>query len=338
MKLFQEYKHDKITFKNHLVMAPMCMYSVDTHDGLLKPFHYAHYLSRALGQVGYIIVESTGVSPEGRISDECLGIYNNEQRDAFIPFVKAVQETGSKIGIQLNHAGRKSTATSDVTNCVAPSPIAFSADYRTPTELSTEDVLNVFKQFKEAAQRADQAGFDAIEIHGAHGYLISQFMSPITNKRTDQFKDPKVFLKTLVDEVLTTWPKEKLITIRISYTDYEEDGYNLNDTIDMLSAIVDKIDIVHVSSGGITDIRPPRIFPGYQVEAATTIKNTLNIPVITCGLITELDLVSDILENDRADLVAMGRNLLREPQWLLVQAEKRRKQNVIPKQYLRAYK
>ena len=106
----------------------------------------------------------------------------------------------------------------------------------------------------------------------------------------------------------------------------------------MLSAIVDKIDIVHVSSGGITDIRPPRIFPGYQVEAATTIKNTLNIPVITCGLITELDLVSDILENDRADLVAMGRNLLREPQWLLVQAEKRRKQNVIPKQYLRAFK
>lgn len=338
MKLFQEFTHPKISFKNHLVMAPMCMYSVDTHDGMVKPFHIAHYSTRALGQVGYIIVESTGVNPEGRITDACLGLYNDEQRDAFIPLVKSVQDLGSKIGIQLNHAGRKSTATTDVVNCVAPSAIAFSDEYRTPTELSIEDIKNVFQDFKNAAKRADEGGFDAIELHAAHGYLISQFMSPMTNKRTDEYKNPSFFLNELVDTVLESWPKEKLFTMRISYTDYEEDGYDVDDCIEMLRPVADKIDIIHVSSGGITDIRPPRIFPGYQVEAATKIKKELNRPVITCGLINELDLVSDILENDRADLVAMGRNLLKDPHWLLVQAQKRRKTDVIPVQYIRGFK
>ena len=338
MKLFEEYKHPKITFKNHLVMAPMCMYSVDTHDGMVKPFHIGHYHARAIGQVGYIIVESTGISPEGRITDDCLGIWNNDQRDAFKPLVDAIHTTNSKVGIQINHAGRKSTATTEVKNCVAPSPIAFSEDYRTPSELSTEDVKAIFKDFQEAARRADEAGFDTLEIHAAHGYLISQFMSPITNKRSDQYNNPKIFLKELIDEIKKTWPENKPLTMRISYTDYEEDGYDVNNVIEMLKPVANDLDIIHVSSGGITPIAPPRIFPGYQVEAATQIKNELNIPVITCGLITQLDLVSDILENDRADLVAMGRNLLNDPQWLLAQAQKRNKKQFIPKQYLRAYK
>lgn len=337
MKLFTEFKHPKINFKNHLVMAPMCMYSVDKMDGILTDFHHAHYMARAIGQVGYIIIESTGVSPEGRISDNCLGLYNDTQRDAFTPLVEKVQATGSKIGIQLNHAGRKSTAIHGVNAIYAPSPLQFDEEYRLPLELTQDQIKAVFSDFKDAALRAHQAGFDAIEIHAAHGYLISQFMSPMTNKRSDQYGDPKVFLKELVETINLVWPEDKLLTIRISYTDYEEAGYGLQETIDMLKEIKDSIDIIHVSSGGITPIRPPRIYPGYQVAAATAIKDTLNLPVITCGLINDLDLVSDILENDRADLVAMGRNLLRDPQWLLKQASIRGKDFAIPKQYKRAY-
>lgn len=338
MKLFKDYECGPITFKNRLVMAPMCQYSCMNHDGIVSLHHTTHYQARAIGQVGYIVVEATGVSPEGRITDQCLGLWNDVQKEAFRPLVANVQELGSKIGIQLNHAGRKCTAIDGVDTIYAPSAIAFDENSKTPNELSYDEIQSVFKDFKDAAQRAADVGFDALEIHGAHGYLISQFISPITNKRNDKYADPSVFLSELLDEIEMVWPKDRMLSIRISATDYEEDGYDVDDIIEILRPVKDRFDIIHVSSGGITPIRPTRLHPGYQVPFATRIKEVLDVPVIACGLITELDLVSDILENDRADLVAMGRLLLSDPQWLLTQANKRRRNDLIPVQYQRAYK
>ena len=338
MTLFTPYKLKEIELKNRFVMAPMCQYSCFDHDGILTPFHKTHYQARAIGQVGYIIVESTGVSPEGRISDRCLGLWNDSQRDAFKTMVDDVHALGSHIGIQLNHAGRKCVAVDGVDTIYAPSALAFDEKSRVPQALSVDDIKTVMNDFRDAAKRADEAGFDALEIHGAHGYLVSQFMSPVTNQRDDVYSDPKVFLNELLDAIESVWPKDKLLTIRISATDYEEFGYGVDDVIEMLRPFKDRLDLIHVSSGGITPIAPPRIYPGYQVGFATSIKEALDVPVITCGLINQLDLVSDILENGRADLVAMGRNLLRDPNWLLQAAHSRRKTHLIPEQYLRAFK
>ena len=338
MKLFTPFHHPKIEFKNHLVMAPMCMYSAMNKDGVPTPFHHAHYGARAIGQVGYIIVEATGVNPEGRISDYCLGLWNDTQEEAFTKLVDEVHYLGSKIGLQLNHAGRKSTATWGVDTIYAPSSLPFDDASRTPLALSHDDIQSVFLDFKNAAKRADSAGFDTIEIHAAHGYLISQFISPITNKRTDKYKDPRVFISELLDHIESVWPTSRPLTMRVSATDYELGGYTVEDLADILLPFKDRIDILHVSSGGITPITPPRIFPGYQVNFASFLKNELGIPVIACGLLNQLDLVSEVLENDRVDLVAQGRNLLHNPNWLLDQAHLRKKQTLIPAQYIRAYK
>lgn len=337
MKLFKPYEVNQTTFKNRLVMAPMCQYMCHQHDGHVTTHHHTHYTARAIGQVGYIIVEATGISPEGRITDDCLGLWHDDQVAGFKKLVDDVHELGSHIGIQLNHAGRKCTAVDGVDTIYAPSALAFDETSRTPKALSVEDIKHVINDFKQAAIRADQAGFDSLEIHGAHGYLVSQFLSPISNQRTDQYKDPVIFLEELLDAIESVWPSHKLLTIRVSASDYEEGGTHVSEMIEILRPFKDRFDIINVSSGGITPIRPPHIHPGYQVPFATAIKEALNVPVIACGLINELDLVSDVLENGRADLVAMGRNLLRDPQWLLTQAQKRRKQDVIPKSYLRAY-
>lgn len=334
MKLFEKYEVNNTVFKNRLVMLPMCTYSSFNEDGVISEFHRAHYASRAIGQTGYIIIEATGVSPNGRITDNCLGLYTDEQRDQLKTLVTSLHTFDTKVGIQLNHAGRKCKSKDEI---VAPSPIAFSENHRLPHELSIEEVSLVIQDFKAAAKRADEAGFDAIEIHAAHGYLINQFISPITNKRSDKYSDPKIFLEELITEITSVWPQEKLLTIRISHTDYEELGYDVNNIIELLKPYKDVIDIVNVSSGAVTNKVPESIYPGYQVEAATTIKNALEIPVICGGLINDLDLALDILENSRADFIGMGRNLLRNPQWLIEQAKKYGYDSIVPMQYERAY-
>lgn len=338
MKLLEQYTIGNTEVKNRVVMEPMCMYSAYQHDGIPTSFHLAHYVSRAIGQVGLIIVEATGVVPEGRITDNCLGLYNDEQMEAFKPIVNAVHDYGSKIAVQLNHAGRKCTAVDGVDTIYGPSAIAFDETYRTPKEMSEEDIQSVFKAFQEAAIRADKAGFDGIEIHGAHGYLISEFMSPMSNQRSDKYKDGKVFINELTKAVREVWPKDKFITIRVSATDYEENGYDVNDTIRMLEDVKDIYDIFNISSGGITPIRPTALYPGYQVGFATKIKNALNRPVIACGLLNSQDLASFILETNQADMIGLARPLLNDPHWVLKVAQSRRKMDVIPAQYERGFK
>lgn len=319
-------------------MEPMCMYSCLNHDGIATSFHLAHYTARAIGQVGLIIVEATGVVPEGRITDNCLGLYNDQQQAALKQIVNAVHQQGSKIGIQLNHAGRKCTAVDGVDEIVAPSAIAFNEQSRTPKELSEAEIKDVIKAFQLAAKRADEAGFDVLELHGAHGYLISEFMSPASNQRNDRYQDGAVFLQELVQAVKAVWPKEKVLMIRVNGTDYVDGGQSVTDTIRMLKPVAQDLDIINVSSGGVTPQPPTKIYPGYQVGMAVEIRKALQKPVIACGLLGAVDLASYLLEADVVDLIGLARPLLKNPHWVMDAAYGRKKNDYIIEQYKRGYK
>lgn len=335
MKLFEEANIGNMTLKNRFVMPPMCMYKVDKEDGVANSFHTAHYTSRAIGQVGLIILEATGVVPEGRITDLCLGIWNDTQKDALKVIVDAVHEQGSKIAIQLNHAGRKTTTKGNI--IVGPSALAFSDDYQTPKEMTQSEIKQMIEDFTLAAKRADQAGFDAIELHMAHGYLLSSFMSPVSNKRIDKYHNPAVLFKELMDSIKTVWPQDKPIIVRVSATDYEPDGYDTKDVATMLKPILGDIDAIHVSSGGITPTNP-KAYPSYQVEFASELKALTNIPVIAVGLITTTEQSIDIIENNRADFVAIGRGLLRNPHFVLESYMSTRQKDKIPFSYRRGFR
>jgi NADPH2 dehydrogenase len=337
MKLFNEAYIGNMPLKNRVIMPPMCMYEVHKHDGIATSFHLAHYVQRAIGQVGLIIVEATGVLPEGRITDRCLGLWNDTQKEALKPLVEAVHLQGSKIAIQLNHAGRKCTAIDGVDTIYAPSALAYDENSRIPQALTPEEIQIIIQAFRLSAKRADEAGFDAIEIHAAHGYLLSEFISPITNQRTDKYKDPSILLVELVAAIKTVWPHTKPIIIRISATDYEQSGYTVDDVAKILQPILNDIDAIHVSSGGITTT-VPKAYPGYQVPFATQIKHLSNKPVIAVGLINEMSLALDIIENDRADFVAIGRALLRNPHWYLDALFKTDRHDKLPSAYVRGFR
>lgn len=318
-------------------MPPMCMYSSD-EEGMVKNFHVAHYSSRAIGGVGLIIVEATAVVPNGRISSNDLGIWSDEQIPRLKFLVEQVKSYGSKIAIQLAHAGRKCTSNDEY--IVAPSAIRFSDEYRIPRELTIDEIKEIILAFKEAARRADDAGFDSIEIHGAHGYLIHEFLSPITNKRTDEYggslENRTRFLKEVLTAVKEVWPKEKPILLRVSADDYIEGGIHKEEMVKIINEVKDNIDMVHVSTGGLVSVKFD-IFPGYQLKHAETIKKECNIPTIAVGLINEYNQIEEILYNNRADLVAIGRGLLRDPQFVLNMAYENRLPLKYPKQYERGY-
>ena len=335
MKLFKPHQIGNLQVKNRFVMPPMCMYSVHNNDGIATSFHLAHYTSRAIGQVGMIIVEATGVSPEGRITDFCLGLWNDEQKDAFIPIVNAVHEAGSKIAIQLNHAGRKCTAT--VPEIYGPSALAYDDVSVIPKEMSQKEIKRMIQDFTSAAKRADEAGFDAIELHLAHGYLLSSFMSPISNQRIDKYRDPSILYRELLDSIKTVWPSDKPIWIRVSATDYESKGYSTDYVAKMIQAILDDIALIHVSSGGITPTIP-KAFPSYQVPFATDLKLKTQKEVIAVGLITTCEQAIDIIENERADFVAIGRALLRNPHFVLECYIKTGRNNLLPEAYKRGFR
>lgn len=302
-----------LELKNRIVMPPMCMYSAN-NKGMVSDFHKIHYGARALGGVGLIILEATAVVPNGRISSNDLGIWDDIHIDGLKEIVENVKPYGTKIGIQLAHAGRK--CESDDEYIVAPSPIPYSDHYRLPRELSKDEINEIVNQFKNAAQRADKAGFDIIEIHGAHGYLISEFLSPLSNKREDEYGGSRENRTRFLQEVLTSikevWPKEKPIFLRVSADDYTEGGIDKEEMAKIIDLIKKDIDLVHVSTGGVVSakINP---YPGYQVDHCDYIKTKCGIPAIAVGLIREHDHLEEILGNKRADLVALGRELLRNP-------------------------
>lgn len=336
MKLFNEYSLRTMTLKNRLVMAPMCMYQVVKEDGLATDFHFAHYVSRAIGQVGLIIVEATGVTPNGRITDTDLGLWNDSQIEPLKRIVDAVHEQGSKIAIQLSHAGRKSMTK----NCehFAPSVLESNQNYMPYKEMSKREIHEIITDFKEAAIRADKAGFDGIELHGAHGYLLHEFLSPLSNQRSDEFgKDRNLFLKELLNEIHSVWPREKELWIRVSATDYHENGLKPQDVINTLLEVKDQLDLVHVSSGGVISTKIP-LKDGYQLDLAKEIKEKVGLPTIGVGLINDPNLFISALEDDYCDLVASGRELLRNPFIMLEMLKTNDLSDKIPFSYYRAYK
>jgi NADPH2 dehydrogenase len=339
--LFTPFKLKGLELKNRVVMAPMCQYSVANRDGKPNDWHFIHYTSRAIGGAGLIIMEMTDVEPDGRISDYDLGIWSDEHIPAFARVIDSVHTHGAKIGVQVAHAGRKAQ---DATLPVAPSAIQFAGDnYKTPKELTTDEVKTMVEKYRLGAKRAVQAGADFIEIHGAHGYLIHQFQSRYTNHRTDIYgQDLSRFGVEVIQAVKSELPSSIPLCIRISAVEYVDDGYGLDHTIEISKNYKDAgIDIIHVSSGGEGPAgtkRKPGNYPGYQVPFARAIKNEVGVPVIAVGILEEPALADSVIANGDADLVAIGRGMLRDPYWTIHAAKALRSEIKVPDQYQRAFR
>ena len=317
-------------------MAPMCMYSSHNQDGQVEDWHKTHYTSRAVGQVGLIIVEATAVQAQGRISSEDLGIWSDDHVEGLTEAVRLMKQHGARTGIQLAHAGRKATVDGTIH---APSPIAFNEDYKTPAEMTVEDIKETVEAFKQGAIRSKQAGFDVIEIHGAHGYLLNEFMTPLCNKRQDEYggsvENRYRITGEVIDAIRSVW--EGPLFVRISAEDYKEGGMDPVQYVEMARWMKEQgVDLIDVSSGGVVPaaIHP---FPGYQVPYADTIREQAKIATGAVGLITSALQAEEILQNDRADIVLLARELLRDPYWPYTAAKELGVEIESPTQYNRGW-
>lgn len=313
-KLFEPLTIKNVTFKNRIVMAPMCMYESDGEDGRVTDWHRIHYPSRAVGGSGLIMLEATAVQPQGRISARDLGIWEDSHVEGLTELVRLIKISGAKTAIQLAHAGRKATVEGEIQ---APSPLPFNENYKTPVEMAKQEIKETVNAFKQGAIRSDQAGFDVIELHAAHGYLINEFLSPLTNKRTDEYggsaENRYRFLREIIDAVNEVW--QKPLFVRISAHDYTDGGMTPELYIEMASWMKQQgVDLIDVSSGALVPANIP-VYPGYQVKFAETIRQGANIPTGAVGLITSPLQAEEILQNYRADMVFLARELLRDPYW-----------------------
>lgn len=334
MKLFKEIKIKDMKLKNRIVMPPMCMYSAV--DGFANDFHVIHYATRAVGQIGLITVEATAVLPNGGITKDDLGIWSDDHIKSLSWIVNRVHHFGSKIGIQLSHAGRKAR---DANPKIAPSSIPYG-DLPSPIEMSIAQIKEVVEAFKAGARRANQAGFDYLEIHAAHGYLINEFISPLSNKRSDSYGGSLEGRIRLLNEIIIAirneWPIEKPLGIRISASEYHQDGLKPKDLVEILNQITPGVvDIINVSSGGIIDLKPDS-YPGYQLGFAKKIKAETPFFVMGGGLINDARMASDALEDNEADLIYFGRLALRDPYFPLKFAQRLGVEIEWPRQYVRA--
>lgn len=327
-----------LSLKNRIVMPPMCQASVLAEDGTPTDWHFVHYVSRAIGGTGLIIVEMTDVEPDGRIMNKDLGLWSDEQIPAYARIVSEVKKYGAAIGIQLGHAGRKAE---DAKQPVAPSAIAFSSDYKTPRALTTAEVVKMVESFKEAARRAVAAGFDTIEIHGAHGYLIHQFHSPSLNRRDDEYgQDLARFGVEVIEAIKSVVPAHMPLTMRLSAVEYMDGGYGIDHIIEIARRYAAAgVDLFHISSGGDGPIgaRKPGKHAGYQVPFARAVKQALNVPVIAVGNLDDPEVAEAAVANGDADLVAVGRGMLHDPYWAMHALEKLDGHVVPPEQYASAF-
>jgi 2,4-dienoyl-CoA reductase-like NADH-dependent reductase (Old Yellow Enzyme family) len=349
--LFESVKFKDLTIKNRIMMAPMCMYSAK--DGVVSDFHMAHLGARAVGGVGLIIVEATGVSPEGRISPYDAGIWDTKHVEAFKPIVNFCKSSGSAIGIQLAHAGRKASTNapwfgenplkpgSGAWQTVAPSPLPFNESYSTPREMNESDIKKVIADFTKGAKNANECGFDVIEIHAAHGYLINEFLSPLSNHRNDNYgrspENRSRLLLEIIESIKKVWPENKPIFVRISAVDWVEGGFGLKDSVILAKMLKEAgVSLIDCSSGGVSPKAKMKVYHGYQLEFAKEIRQKADIPVSAVGLITTPEFADFIVSSETADMVAMGRELLRNPYWPLHAAFKLGIDIEWPNQYRRA--
>lgn len=337
--IFEPYTHKNVTLPNRIVMSPMCMYSA-TPNGEVSDWHIVHYGTRAVGRVGLILLEATAVESRGRISDRDLGIWGDHHVEGLKKLVDFAHGQGVKIGIQLAHAGRKAVLDEPI---IAPSAIPFDDRSKMPQEMSKTQIDEVIRAFREAARRADAAGFDVVEIHAAHGYLLHEFLSPLSNRREDEYGGSLTnrfqMLKEVVRSVREVWPEERPLYVRISAVDYAEGGLTLEDSVEIARLLKEEgVDLIDVSSGGLLPNPPGRVYPGYQVGYAETLRKEVDIPTGCVGMITTPEQAEEILGNGRADLVFLGRELLRHPYWVIDVARQYGHAFGGARQYERAYR
>lgn len=343
--IHQSLTINKIDFKNKIGMAAMCQYT--SINGFSNDWHFAHYASRAVGGVGLIILEATAVSPEGRITPYDLGIWSDDHIAELKRISDFIQQQGSVAGIQIAHAGRKASHDSPANGgkqlsineggwqTVAPCSIPFDPSDNEPTELSVNDIQIVIDNFKKAAIRVRDAGFKVLEIHAAHGYLVHQFLSVLSNSRVDNyggsFENRIRILLEITEAVKSVWPSDRALFVRLSCTDWVDGGWNLDETIMLCEILSTKgVDLIDCSSGGNIQHANIPLSPGYQVHFAEAIRKT-GILTAAVGLITTEEQIIDILETEKADMVFLARELLRNPYFVL-----QTKGAEWPEQYLRA--
>ncbi|MGP4065154.1 NADPH dehydrogenase NamA [Oceanobacillus sp. M65] len=335
-KLFSPINFKNVTLKNRIVMAPMCMYSCNQEDGKVTPFHVTHYTSRAVGQVGLIMLEATAVQPEGRISSQDLGIWDDDHVEGLTDLNRQIHHYGSKTAIQLAHAGRKAQLDS---NIFAPSALAFNDSYKTPQQMTVEDIKETIEAFKAASKRAKQANFDIIELHAAHGYLINQFLSPLTNIREDSYGGSRENRYRLLEEIISAVKQawDGPLFVRISTDEYAEGGNSLEDFVYFSRRMREQgIELIDCSSGGVVPASIS-VYPGYQLPRCETIRKEANISTGAVGLITTGVQAEEIIQNERADLIFLARALLRDPYWPRTAATELNEKLSAPKQYERGW-
>jgi 2,4-dienoyl-CoA reductase-like NADH-dependent reductase (Old Yellow Enzyme family) len=351
--LFSPLKVSGITLPNRIVVSPMCEYS--SEDGFANDWHFVHLGSRAVGGAGLVFTEAAAVTPEGRITPQDLGFWKDEHVPEWKRIVGFLHGQGVRAGIQLAHAGRKAsmsrpwegeehvkpTSEGGWTEVLAPSAIPFSDIYAKPTALDAAGIKRLTEAFREATRRALEANFDVVEIHAAHGYLLHEFLSPLSNHRADEYggilENRARLLIEVVDAVREVWPLDLPLFVRISATDWAEGGWDLDQSIALAKLLKPRgVDLIDVSSGGLVPGVTIPAGPGYQTEFADKIRKQVGIATGTVGMITGSAQAEHILRNEQADLVFLAREFLRDPYWPLHAAQELHDSAPWPPQYLRA--
>ena len=350
--LFDPLAIRDLTFANRVFVSPMCQYS--SRDGFANDWHFVHLGSRAVGGAGLVMTEATAVLPEGRISPEDLGIWNDKHIEMLGRIVSFIHEQGSIAGMQLAHAGRKAStrrpwegsgaipeAEGGWKKVVAPSPLAFAESYPMPQALTADGIHEIIGAFAHAARRACEAGFRVIEIHGAHGYLVHEFLSPLSNRRDDayggSFENRTRFIREIVTAVRTSWPKGAPLFVRISATDWVEGGWDLQQSIELARGLKQLgVDLIDCSSGGSVPHAKIPAGPGYQTPFAQQIRQKAEILTGAVGMITSPAQAEQIIATGEADAILIAREFLRDPYWPLRAAKELGQSISWPVQYLRA--
>jgi 2,4-dienoyl-CoA reductase-like NADH-dependent reductase (Old Yellow Enzyme family) len=349
--LFEAISLRGVTLSNRIAVSPMCEYS--SENGLANQWHLVHLGTRAVGGASLVFTEAAAVSPEGRISPQDLGMWSEAHAQAMEPVVRFVHSQGSVAGIQLAHAGRKASTLRpwdgngrlEIANGgwqpVAPSDIAFSPEYPMPREASPDDIAGIVRSFADAARYALAAGFEVVEVHAAHGYLLHEFLSPLSNHRQDEyggsFQNRARLLLEVVAAVRQVWPERLPLFVRISATDWVEGGWTADDSVELARLIKPEgVDLIDCSSGGNVARAPLGVGPGYQTLFAERIRREAEIATGTVGMITSPAQADHIIRTEQADLVLLAREMLRDPYWPLHAAQALGHVATWPVQYLRA--
>jgi len=353
INLFTPFTVRSVTLRNRIGVSPMCQYSAT--DGVAADWHFVHLGSRAVGGAGLVIVEATAVAPEGRITPGCLGLWGDHQVEPLARIAAFLKAHGAVAAIQIGHAGRKASA--DLPWCggghlseaqggwptLAPSAIPFGADLpKVPRAMTETDIQHVRDNFVAAARRALAAGFNWLELHAAHGYLFSEFLSPLTNHRTDQYggsfeNRARLLLETTRD-VRRVWPDSLPLAVRISAIDWKTGGWDIEQSIALAKLLkAEGVDLMDCSSGGVVPDATIKVEPGYQVPFAEQIRRGAGIATAAVGFITEPKQADDIVRGGKADLVLLARQLLVDPYWPAHAAKALGHQLTPPNQYARAW-